>query len=184
MNRIWSPSCRVVIFGALAVILLAVLPPAATAAAWLAPAASDQLSADWVKDIESDLRSERFRQVFMNVPGGSPQSAMLHLFNAAAQALDKGQPAYAADLIAQALHVVDTGVRKGWYSREDIDPLITTIRTKALAALDGKAPAGRAAPERWTGYTHNRPLGLTERLDLSADADRRDDERAYEEPRR
>lgn len=184
MKPLLSSILGILSIAALMASLLAAVPHTAMAAAWLAPAASDRLSADWVKDIEEDLRSERFRQVFMNMSGGSPHSSMLHYFNAAAQALDKGQTAYAADMIAAALHVLDNGIQKGWYSRADIDPLMATIRTKALAALDGKATPGRIAPERWTGYTQNRRLGLTERLDLNDDASRVKDEHAYEKPGR
>ena len=38
--------------------------------------------------------------------------------------------------------------------------------------------------DRWTGYTHNRPYGLTERLDESKPASRFEDEGAYRSSQR
>jgi len=78
----------------------------AIAAPWLAPAASDELSSGWVKEIGSELRSPKYNQIFINL--STPlQPAMLHLLNAAADALKENNPGYAKDLVNQ----VDSATR-------------------------------------------------------------------------
>ena len=153
----------------------------ADAAAWLAPAASDELRANWVKEIEAELRSPKYNQLFINALGNPPQPAMLHLFNAAAAALRERNPGYAKELIDQAIRILEAGIQKGWYSEAEVQPLVSKIVATTDAAVEGKAVSGQISPERWTGYVQNRTLGMTERLDDSNPASRFTDEAAYEE---
>jgi hypothetical protein len=173
----------------LAVVLLAftiamwfaVSPLPVHGAAWLAPAASDTLSADWVKQIEAALRTREYNELFINAPN-SPHSAILHLLNSAGYAIQDGNHAYARDLIDEALRIVDDGIRRGWYSRAEVEPVKSMIRSKAEAGLKDVASQDPISPERWTGYTAGRPYGLTERLDEAHPASRFEDEARYDKP--
>jgi hypothetical protein len=142
----------------------------ALAAQWLAPAASDHITADWVKQIEADLASKPYQQVFMGVPGDPPIPAVLHLLNNAAQALSNDNKPYAQLFVNDAIRVLDRGVNKGWYSAADIEPVETMIRTRAKAAFEGKPATSNANP-RWTGYSENKPLGLTNAVGQKQDND-------------
>lgn len=143
----------------------------AVAAQWLAPAAADHITADWVKQIEADLDRKPFKDVFMGTPGDPPIPALLHLLNNAARALADNKKDYAKLFINDAFRILDNGVNKGWYSATDIQPVKAMIRKRAEAALEGK-PITAATSPRWTGYSANKPLGLTNTLgdkqDLSA----------------
>jgi hypothetical protein len=77
--------------------------PNALAAQWLAPAASDHITADWVKQIEADLSSKPFKQVFMGMPADPPIPAVLHLLNNAAQALANDNKQYAQLFVNDAI---------------------------------------------------------------------------------
>jgi hypothetical protein len=132
----------------------------ALAAQWLAPAAADHITADWVKHIEADLASKPFKDVFAGMPADPPIPAILHLLNNAAHALAKDNKQYAQLFISDAMRILDNGVIKGWYSSTDIEPVKGMIRTRAQAALDGKTVTSPSNP-RWTGYSANKPLGLT-----------------------
>jgi hypothetical protein len=146
--------------------------PHALAAQWLAPAASDHITAEWVKHIEADLSSKPFNQVFMGMPADSPIPAVLHLLNNAAHALANDNKQYAQLFVNDAIRVLDNGVTKGWYSATDIDPVKAMIQQRANAAFEGKSVNSTANP-RWTGYSANKPLGLTnargEKQDASAE---------------
>lgn len=170
-------------FGALAVLSAApaLAPATADAAQWLAPAAAEKIEARWVKEVDYQLRSNEFKNLFINAPGGAPQGAILRYLNHAADALGTGDKEAAKDFIAQALDVVDNGVRRGWYSRSDVEPLRNMIMAKAGAALKGEKATGKISPERWTGYTLGNELGLTERFDDPQASGRYEAEAEYEE---
>jgi hypothetical protein len=135
----------------------------ALAAQWLAPAASDHITAEWVKQIEADLGRKPFKNVFMGTPGDPPIPALLHLLNNAARALADNKKDYAKLFINDALRILDNGVSKGWYSPTDIQPVKDMITKRAEAALEGKTTTAPTSP-RWTGYSENKPLGLTNTL--------------------
>lgn len=133
----------------------------ASAAQWLAPAPQERLTADWVKDIAAQLRKEKWREVFMNAPFGSPQASMLGLLNEAAIAMKEGEAAYARDLIRHAVGILDDGVEQGWYSRRHIEPLKGLILTRALEGLEqtkkqakgSKPSGGKDSRGEQAGYT-------------------------------
>lgn len=175
----------VITVGALAVLsagaALTALPSTAHAAQWLAPAAAEKIKARWVKEVDYELRSDQFKNIFINAPGGAPQAAILRYLNHAADALDAGNKEAAKDFVDQALGVVDNGIRKGWYSKSDVAPLRNMIVAKADKAMMGQETTGHISPDRWTGYTHDRRLGLTERFDNPDATQRYEDEAQYEE---
>ncbi|MEW6247356.1 MAG: hypothetical protein AB1555_11710 [Nitrospirota bacterium] len=131
------------------------------AAQWLAPASADRVTADWVKQIQTELAGERFRDLFMGIPADPPVPAILHLLNQASQALADNNQEYAKAFIADAIRILDRGVVKGWYSPGDVEPVKAMIVQRAQAALEGKALSGVTNP-RWTGYTDRQRLGLTD----------------------
>lgn len=155
--------------------------PMAHAAQWLAPAAAEKIEARWVKEVDYELRSDQFKNIFINAPGGAPQGAILRYLNHAADALQTGDKKSAQGFVDQALRVVDRGIDKGWYSQSDVAPLRNMIVAKADKAIMGKEMTGEISPERWTGYTHDRRLGLTERFDNPDASQRYEDEAQYEE---
>lgn len=150
----------------------------AQGAPWLAPAADEHVTAQWVQDVAHELRRERNRNVLINVPSGHPQAAILGYLNDAADALEAGQERSAKDLVRRALGILEDGVQYGWLSESDIKPIRRTILASFNRAMrdvpreakskgdQGEDLALSRKAERWTGYTQNRPLGLTERLDV------------------
>ena len=132
----------------------------ALAAQWLAPAAADRITADWVQQIEADLTGDRFKDVFMGMSANTPIPAVLHMLNNAAKALADGKKEYAQSFIDRAVEILDSGVSKGWYGRGDIEPVKGMIIMRAEAALNGKSTTHAANP-RWSGYSDNTPLGLS-----------------------
>jgi len=113
-----------------------------------------------VKQIEADLGTKPFNQVFMGMPADPPVPAVLHLLNNAAHALQNDNQPYARLFVNDAIRVLDNGVTKGWYSATDIEPVKAMIRKRANAAFEGKSVSSTTNP-RWTGYSANKPLGLT-----------------------
>ena len=156
-------------------------PTTAHAAQWLAPAAAEKIKARWVKEVDYELRSDQFKNLFINAPGGAPHAAILRYLNHAADALQAGDKDSARSFVDQALHVVERGIDKGWYSRADIKPLRDMIVAKADAAIMGKKTSGEISPERWTGYTLGDPMGLTGRFDDPEASGRYQAEAQYEE---
>ena len=144
----------------LLLLMLAAWSVPASAAQWLAPAAADRVTAEWVKQIQADLAGERFRRLFMGVPGDPPIPAIVHMLNQADHAIVDNKKAFAKEFIADAIRMLDRGVSRGWYSATDIEPVKAMIRHRADAALNGESISGGLNP-RWTGYTENRLLGLT-----------------------
>jgi hypothetical protein len=97
------------------------------AAPWIAPAPQQELSATWVQDVARELRKPQFRNIFMNIPGGSPQSTILDLLNEAAVGLENGEPGYARHLVRRAVNVLDRSAGRGWYTESDIQPIQAMI---------------------------------------------------------
>ena len=167
-------------------------PGQSEAARWLAPAADEQLAADWVRDVARELDRERFRRVLMNAPIGRPQVTILEHLNDAAEAMGQQETRYAKDLIQRSLDVLDDGVEYGWMSRDEVRPIKDMIISKARTALRDaesgrhRGQSGRdqsrdrgsdtlygheqemdaygGEGDRWTGYTRGNRYGLTERL--------------------
>ncbi len=147
----------------------------AQAAPWLAPAADEHITAQWVLDVARELDRERNRQILTNMPSGGTQSAILGYLNDAAAALQDNQSRYAKDLVRKALGVLDEGVEFGWLSPYEVKPIKRMIvanfnraaRGTARSSAEQENEDGLARKrERWDGYTENRELGLTERLDV------------------
>lgn len=113
----------------------AVLPASSQAAEWLAPAADERITADWVRDVARQLRKNRFKNVFMNQPFGCDQCRILHYLNNAADALDNDQPKLAKSFVKRALHVLKDGKEEGWYTSADIRPIKRLIIQKADQAF-------------------------------------------------
>ncbi|GKS59567.1 hypothetical protein YTPLAS18_30940 [Nitrospira sp.] len=132
----------------------------AESAQWLAPASADHVTADWVKQIETDLSSSQYQDVFLSIPADTPIPAIVHNLNQASLALADGKREYAQSFVNDAIRVLDRGVAKGWYTPSDIEPVKAMIRARADAAMAGKAVSGVTNP-RWDGYTGHEPLGLT-----------------------
>jgi hypothetical protein len=133
------------------------------AADWLAPAADQDVTAPWVNDITSQLEKDPYRDIFMNALGNSPQAVVVRYLNNAAQALQAGNKPLAQSYVDRTIDIFDNGVRRGYYSQTDVEPIKKLIRTSAEAAIKGetKKVMGTEAPDRWTGYTHEKSLGLT-----------------------
>jgi len=68
-------------------------------------------------------------------PFGSLESSILYVLNVAAKQLQEGDTVYAMDLVSFALDILDDGVRYGWYSASDIEPLKRIILTEANAGM-------------------------------------------------
>ena len=133
------------------------------AADWLAPAADQDVTAPWVNDITAQLNEEPYRDVFVNALGNSPQAAIVRYLNNAAQALQAGNKPLAQSYVDRTIDIFDNGVRRGYYSQTDVEPIKKLIRTRAEAAIKGetKKVMGTETADRWTGYTHEKSLGLT-----------------------
>jgi len=104
--------------------------PAQTAP-WLAPAADEQIRAEWVQDVAKALKSNRFKNVFMNQPFGCDQCRILGYLNDAAESLDGDNPKLAKSFVRRALRVLDDGLESGWYSERDVNPIKRVIIQKA-----------------------------------------------------
>jgi hypothetical protein len=133
------------------------------AADWLAPAADQDVTAPWVNDITSQLEKDAYRDVFMNALGNSPQAVVVRYLNNAAQALQAGNKPLAQSYVDRTIDIFDKGVRQDYYSQADVEPIKKLIRTRAEAAIKGEAKmvTGTQPADRWTGYTHDKSLGLT-----------------------
>ncbi len=189
----------------LAAVGVAALPSQGLAAAWLAPAADERITADWVEDVAVAFKKDRFKNVFMNQPFGCDQCTILGFLNDAADAMENDQPKQAKSFIRRALKVLDQGKRQGWYTEADIRPIKRLILQKANEGLNesgaghlalsvprdrghngryergdeplfsgsGEEESYGSTRDRWTGYTEGHPFGLTERLDVDRQKQRR-----------
>ncbi len=136
------------------------LPGFGLAAGWLAPASDQAVTAPWVKDITAQLEREPYGGMFVNAPGEPPHPAVVRYLNNAAQALQAGNKLLAQSYVDRTIGIFDSGVLRGYYSRSEVEPIKKLIRDRADAAMRGeKMPVARQQ-ERWTGYTHQEPLGL------------------------
>lgn len=97
------------------------------AAPWIAPAPQQELSAQWVQNVAREFRKPQIRNIFMNIPGGSPQATILDLLNEAAVGLENGEPGYARHLVRKAVNVMDRSAGRGWYTESDIQPIQAMI---------------------------------------------------------
>lgn len=147
---------------ALATVLLFGVPNAVLAADWLAPGSDQTMTSPWVKDLTVKLEQDQYRNVWMNALGNSPQAVIVRYLNNADQALRAGNKPLAQSYVDRTIELFENGVNRGYYSRSDVEPLVKLIRTSADAAMKGGPVAATAQEfDRWTGYTHNKPLGLT-----------------------
>lgn len=141
---------------------------------------SQVIFSQWVKQIDNELRSPKYREVLENSLGNVPQASIIKYLNEADAALTDGRKELAQDYVDRAISVLDQGVQRGWFSPGDIEPMKQMIQATSEAAIKGNTGDGEIADERWTGYTHHRPLGITERLDLAAPPTRSGDEQEYD----
>ncbi len=111
--------------------LLFVAPIHGMAAEWLAPAADERISANWVKEVAKALKKDRYKNVFMNQPFGCDQCRILGYLNNAAEALDNDQPKLAKSFVRRALAVMNAGQEDGWYDPRDTQAVKHLIMRKA-----------------------------------------------------
>jgi hypothetical protein len=105
-------------------------PSVGGAADWLGWVSGDEsFAATWVKDIEQELNKKDYRAVFLNDPR-APQASVLRLLNRAAMAYNAKNAALSEELVREALEVFEEGVRKHYYTAEDIKPIISAIRQR------------------------------------------------------
>ncbi|OQW35868.1 MAG: hypothetical protein A4E19_15535 [Nitrospira sp. SG-bin1] len=107
---------------------VALLPSSLEAAGWISGA--DDYAAPWVKDIEQELLKKDYGYVYANDPR-TPQIIALRLLNHAAKAQKAEDRVLAQQLTQKALDVFEEGVRKHYYSRSEIEPIMTFIREHA-----------------------------------------------------
>jgi hypothetical protein len=100
-------------------------PAPAGAAEWISGA--DSYASAWVKDIELELNKKEHRAVFLNDPR-TPQASILRLLNRAAIAHEARNEALAQQLVREALEVIENGVRKSYYTQEDVQPITSFIK--------------------------------------------------------
>ncbi|NGZ97702.1 MAG: hypothetical protein CV089_16540 [Nitrospira sp. WS110] len=130
------------------------------AAGWLAPASDQAVTAPWVKDVAAQLEQEPYRDVLGNAPGEPPHPMIVRYLNNAAQALQVGNKLLAQSYVDRTIRIFESGVQRGYYSRSDVEPITKLIRERAEAAMKGEKIPVALEQERWTGYTHQEPLGL------------------------
>jgi hypothetical protein len=80
----------------------------------------------WLKGIEQELNSDEYRTLFTNDPR-TPQVSIMGFLNTAARAYETKNPAMADSLIERAVEVLKTGVTKHYYSKADIEPIVSYI---------------------------------------------------------
>lgn len=120
---------RAVVMTILALSLLlggvALSPDLAGSADWISNA--DSYASAWVKHIESELNKKENRVVFLNDPR-APQASILRLLDRAAMAYNAKDEALARQLVHEALEVISSGVRKNYYTQEEVEPIISFIK--------------------------------------------------------
>jgi hypothetical protein len=158
--------------GLLSALLLALPPTPAAAAPWLAPAADEQITADWVQDVAEALKKNRFKNVFMNQPFGCDQCRIIRFLNNAAEALDGDQPRLARSFIHRALQVLKDGQEDGWYTEADIRPIKRLIIEKANQGLKEAGAAQLAlSPPRERGEDRRYERGRDPMFSRSGETD-------------
>lgn len=108
----------------------AMLPSVAGAADWIGWVSDDATHVAWVKQIEQELNKKEYRMVFLNDPR-TPQASIVHLLQRAATAYNEQNPMLAEQFVSEALRVLEEGVRKNYYSEEDVQPIIALIKRYA-----------------------------------------------------
>lgn len=107
---------------------VAFMSSTASAAGWLSFMGDDSnYTAQWVKDIERELNKKEYQAIFLNDPR-TPQATVLTLMTRAARAHEANNPALAESLVREAIEVLEQGVHKGYYGREDVLPIINFIK--------------------------------------------------------
>lgn len=107
---------------------VALSPAPVGAADWISNA--DSYASAWVKEIESELNKKEHRAVFLNDPR-APQASVLRLLDRAAMAYNAKNEALARQLVNEALEVIASGVRKNYYTLEEVQPIISFIKQHA-----------------------------------------------------
>lgn len=150
MDLLRRTTYRVLLAGACGLGMMSITAAPASAAEWLAPAPQAQLTADWVKDVAKALRSNRYKNVFMNQPFGCDQCRILEYLDNAAEALEGDEPKLAESFVRRALNVLDEGVEDRWYDEADIRPIKRLIVKKAKQGFEqaGAPKLALSMPER------------------------------------
>lgn len=104
---------------------IALFPSVGHAAPWIP--GTDAVAADWVGKIEQELSKKEYRYLFANDPR-TPQASILRLLNRAAEAYSAHNEAMAKDFANEAVDVLREGIRKHYYSEQDVEPLIKHIQ--------------------------------------------------------
>ncbi len=116
-----------VIFCAFSLLMAGVaLDPAPVGAAgWIS--AADSHASTWVTEIEKELNKKDYRMVFLNDPR-APQASVVRLLNRAAMALEAKNDELAKELVGEALDVIENGVRKNYYTHDDVRGITSFIK--------------------------------------------------------
>lgn len=104
---------------------VALEPAPVGAAGWISTANSH--ASAWVTEIEKELYKKDYRWVFLNDPR-TPQASVVRLLNRAAAALEAKNDELAKELVGEAIEVIEEGIRKNYYSREDVRPIMSFIK--------------------------------------------------------
>lgn len=103
----------------------ALIPSVGHTAPWIS--GTDAVAADWVAKIEQELSKKEYRYLFANDPR-TPQASILRLLNRAAEAYSAHNEAMAKDFANEAVDVLREGIRKHYYSEQDVEPLLKHIQ--------------------------------------------------------
>jgi hypothetical protein len=106
--------------------------PMSHAAPWISD--RETFASNWVAKVEQELSKKEYRYLFANDPR-TPQASILHLLNQAARAQAANQELMAQDFAKQALSVLEEGVRRHYYSEQDVAPIIKRIQEQIPVAL-------------------------------------------------
>lgn len=104
---------------------IALSPNSGHTAPWIS--GSETFASDWVAKVEQELLKKEYRYLFANDPR-TPQATILRLLNRAAEAHAAHNEVMAKDLANEAIDVLREGIRKHYYSEEDVEPLLKHIR--------------------------------------------------------
>ena len=110
----------------------ALAPASVLGAEWIGWNSNESFVSPWVKEIAQEIGKQEYRAAFLTDPR-APQMAVIRLLNRAAAAYDANNPKLGEDFLRQAMDVLQTGVRKHYYSQQDIEPLLNYIQQHAPA---------------------------------------------------
>ncbi len=108
------------------------LPPMGHTAQWIS--GRETFASDWVAKVEEQLSKKEYRYVFANDPR-APQASILRLLNQAARAHAANKELMAQDFAKQALAVLQEGVRRHYYSEQDVAPIVKRIQEQIPVPL-------------------------------------------------